>query len=347
MIMTDLPPIHRKLVPWHRKFGRHDLPWQTNKSPYTVWLSEVMLQQTQVATVIPYFHNFLQHFPDIYALASASIDEVLSCWSGLGYYSRGRNLHKAAQRIVESYDGNIPDDIAALQDLPGIGPSTAAAILSLAYNKKHAILDGNVKRVLCRYHGLSVYPDKPEHKQLLWQLAHSNMSTRTAGEYTQAIMDLGATVCSKRQPDCDSCPLKIACQCRQQQAFDTMPLPKPKKKVPEKSIYFAVILNRDGDTLLQKRPEQGIWGGLWSFIEAETVSAFFELSYLEEQDWTELPTFSHTFTHFKLHITPILFELARKPRLNANQIWYNSDNHTVGLAKPVSKILEQVMEFTS
>lgn len=343
--MNNMPPIHRRLIPWYRKHGRHDLPWQLDKSPYTVWLSEVMLQQTQVSTVIPYFQNFLLHFPDIYALANASVDSVLAQWSGLGYYSRGRNLHKSAQIIVDEFDGELPDDIEQLQQLPGIGPSTAAAIMSLAFNRKHAILDGNVKRVLCRYHGMEVYPEVPTVKQQLWQLAHDHMSSRTAAAYTQAIMDLGATVCSKRNPGCDRCPLSRDCIAFRETSYHAIPKPKPRKALPRREVYFAVLLNRRGEVLLQKRPDNGIWGGLWSFIEAESLSELLDSHALNEHDWMELPAFSHTFTHFKLEITPLLFELQRIPRLRNNQIWYNEQKqHKIGLAKPVSKILNQVLE---
>ncbi|WP_231104270.1 A/G-specific adenine glycosylase, partial [Xanthomonas graminis] len=269
----DSFPSH--LLAWFDRSGRHDLPWQHPRSPYRVWLSEIMLQQTQVAVVIPYFLRFLQHFPTLPDLAAADTDAVMAQWAGLGYYARARNLHAAAKRCVELHDGELPRDFDALHALPGIGRSTAGAILSQAWNDRFPILDGNVKRVLTRYHGIAGYPGLPAVEKPLWAIAQAHVAAVADGrmaDYTQAQMDFGATLCTRANPACVLCPLQHDCVARRDGLVEALPTPKPGKTLPEREALALLLENAAGELLLQRRPPSGIWASLWTLPQAESES---------------------------------------------------------------------------
>ena len=289
------------LIRWQRAHGRHDLPWQ-GADAYRVWLSEIMLQQTQVATVLPYYQRFIAAFPDVESLAAAQIDDVLAHWSGLGYYARGRNLHRAAQHIVSQHGGQFPRQFEQLLELSGIGRSTAAAICALAYHQNHAILDGNVKRVLARYCGIHGVSTEKSVEAQLWQAAVSLLPEQDIAAYTQALMDMGATLCSRSKPQCERCPVRGECVANLSGQVALLPTPRPRKIIPEKSATFLMLLH-NGMILLEKRPPSGIWGGLWCPPQVGVIAEFMQQHKLNGEVLS-LPTFSHTFTHFKLHISP-------------------------------------------
>lgn len=338
-----------KLIAWQKHDGRHDLPWQVSHDPYAIWISEIMLQQTQVATVIPYYERFMARFPDISAIASASEEEVLTYWAGLGYYARGRNLRKAAQIIRELHSGRFPSGFDEVAALPGIGPSTAAAICTFAFGQRHAILDGNVKRVLARTYGVSGYPGEQKVENALWDLARSLLPEDDLETYAQALMDLGATICTRSKPHCERCPVRVGCAALQENRIRELPGPRPRKAVPEKHAQFLVI--RHGpDLLLEKRPAPGIWGGLWSLPETEPDSdpaqACLQVSGQLPGRIQVLPVLTHSFTHFKLHIQPIEVTLSRKPsraQESGGQIWMPlADALHAALPKAVEKILRKL-----
>lgn len=330
-----------RLVRWQAEAGRHGLPWQ-GADAYRVWLSEIMLQQTQVVTVIPYFERFVARFPDVAALAVASEDEVLALWSGLGYYSRARNLHRAAQQVVESHEGAFPQDFERIQALPGIGRSTAAAICALAFHQPRAILDGNVKRVLARHAGIAGWPgDKPVEVRL-WQEAEARLPQREVAVYTQALMDMGATVCTRSRPRCAACPVQADCVALMQERIADYPAPRPKKAVPERAASF-VLLQHGDDLLFERRPASGIWGGLWCPPQFDSHDA--ALAYADSMGGQKrrLDGFTHTFTHFKLHITPLLVELAGKPALaeEPGRVWLDrASAMQAAIPTPVRRMLE-------
>jgi A/G-specific adenine glycosylase len=335
-----------KLIAWQKHHGRHDLPWQQNRDPYAIWVSEIMLQQTQVATVIPYYSRFMARFPDIAALARASEEDVLTCWSGLGYYARGRNLHKAAQIIQQQHAGQFPDSFDDVATLPGIGPSTAAAICVFTFGQHHAILDGNVKRVLARVFGMAGYPGTKPVENTLWQLARSLLPKKNLGTYTQGLMDLGATICTRSKPRCTGCPMQADCVALIENRIGELPTPKPAKALPEKQAVFLVI--RHGhDLLLEKRPSPGIWGGLWSLPEASTdmdpAQTCMQVCGQMPNEVNRLTPLTHTFSHFKLHIQPIELRLSRRPLKTGeagSQIWMPlQDAIHAALPKAVEKIL--------
>ena len=272
--MTDFST---RLIAWQKQHGRHDLPWQNTTDPYAIWVSEIMLQQTQVTAVIGYYSKFMQRFPTIAALAGATQDEVLQHWSGLGYYSRARNLHNAAQTIMDEHNGVFPGDFATIQTLPGIGRSTAAAIASFAFNQVQTILDGNVKRVLTRHFAIEGWPGTPKIEKELWLLAEQLLPQTDMVAYTQGLMDLGATLCTRSKPQCTRCPLTASCAALQQQRVNQLPTPKPRKTVPEKNTTMLVLLEGDS-VMLEKRPSTGIWGGLWSFPELEADSDYINIA---------------------------------------------------------------------
>jgi len=347
---TDTDWFDQQLLTWHARHGRKDLPWQCNPTPYRVWVSEIMLQQTQVNTVIPYYQRFMQHFPDISQLAGASIDDVLQHWSGLGYYARGRNLHKTAQIIHERFDGEFPDQIDILQSLPGIGRSTAGAVLAIAYNQCHAILDGNVKRVLTRFHAIEGWSGTPAIERMLWTIAERHTPQHDAARYTQAIMDLGATLCTRTQPRCDTCPLSRDCIARQQNRMKDIPTPKPRRVIPVKQTNMLVLVNDKGEVLLEKRPPSGIWGGLWSLPECpdEEEIAVWSKRYLHNEikvigHW---PVLRHTFSHFHLDITPVHGRvIATQPTImdDEHHVWYNPGYaKTRGMAAPIARLIENM-----
>ncbi len=339
-----------RLIAWQKIHGRHDLPWQNTTDPYAIWVSEIMLQQTQVAAVIGYYSKFMRSFPNIAALANASQDQVLQHWSGLGYYSRARNLHNAAVTIVDNHHGKFPQDFETIQTLSGIGRSTAAAIASFAFNQVQTILDGNVKRVLARHFLVEGWPGSPKVEKQLWLLAEQLLPEKEMVPYTQGLMDLGATICTRSKPKCGICPLNQTCQAYQLNRVKDLPTPKPRKPIPEK--YTTMLILRRGDeVMLEKRPPTGIWGGLWSFPELANHEFDDEMamSMLMQQRYRlsasldkSLPTLSHTFTHFKLHIEPRILQV--ESMLNkageTGQVWLSIED-AIGAAvpTPVRKLL--------
>jgi len=344
---------HQHILNWFDCHGRKNLPWQFDKTPYRVWVSEIMLQQTQVNTVIPYFERFMQRFPDVRALAMASIDEVLHLWTGLGYYSRARNLHRSAQLILQNHDGNLPASLEELQNLPGIGRSTAGAIIAIAFKQKAAILDGNVKRVLTRAFGITAWPGEKKVENSLWEIAETLTPHERIDDYTQAMMDIGATVCVRGTPQCEKCPLKINCLARQLGIEKTLPHPKPQKTLPVKQTTFLIIQHKQ-TIFLEKRPSQGIWGGLWSlptldhFSKPEEITRHCQQHFKFQTKTIELGhSFRHTFSHFHLEILPAFVVLTRKPSkimASEQQIWYNlRESQEVGLPAPVKKIVESLL----
>lgn len=341
-----------RLLRWFDSHGRKDLPWQQQPTPYRVWVSEIMLQQTQVQTVIPYYRRFMQRFPTLQALAVASLDEVLHHWSGLGYYARARNLHKASQQIRDEFNGCLPERVEDLVQLPGIGRSTAGAILSLACGQRHAILDGNVKRVLARYHALEGWPGKTTILKQLWSLSEAVTPTRRVAEYNQAIMDLGATVCVRGRPACDTCPLHTGCEARQQGRQQMLPSPRPRRDLPIRAVQMLLLVNPDQEVFLEKRPATGIWGGLWSFPEFadhKALQSWCDQSNIRPASEAEIwPVVRHSFSHFHLDITPCCIKLPNPVGsvMEAGQgVWYNSLNSgALGLAAPVQRLLTRLQQ---
>ncbi|WP_455376392.1 A/G-specific adenine glycosylase [Kaarinaea lacus] len=338
------------ILHWFHLHGRKSLPWQVKRTPYRVWVSEIMLQQTQVATVIPYFEKFMQRFPDIIALADAEADQVMYYWSGLGYYARARNLHKAAQIVRDQYLGKFPENIEQVMSLPGVGRSTAGAILSLACDQPHAILDGNVKRVLARYFMIEGWYGKTSVLNQLWQKAIQLTPTENIASYNQAMMDIGSLVCTRSKPVCEECPVNKGCQAFKENKQSEFPTPKPKKNIPVKSVRMAMLRNTDSALLLQRRPPAGIWGGLLSFPEipddarvdqwcADTLG----LKVSDQQLW---PVVRHTFSHFHLDITPVLISVNQKnPRImdRDHWVWYKGSSVEIGgLAAPVKRLISEL-----
>lgn len=342
-----------RLLRWFDRHGRKDLPWQDGPTPYRVWVSEVMLQQTQVNTVIPYYGRFVARFPDVASLAAASLDEVLHHWTGLGYYARARHLHQAAGVIVARHAGRVPADVQALQALPGVGRSTAAAIVALSAGQPHAILDGNVKRVLCRYHAVDGWPGTPAVQRRLWTLAEAHTPARRVADYTQAIMDLGATLCTRARPACGRCPLRADCRARGRGEQDRYPARRPGRRLPVRSARFLMVCNARGEVLLTRRPAAGLWGGLWTFPECPPEAAPGQWCREELRcriaDLKQWPSFRHTFSHFHLDITPLYARLDGAPDrvMEGEQcVWYNLRRPDQrGLAKPVKHLLDQLSEY--
>lgn len=330
---------------WFDQYGRHDLPWQAQKTAYRTWISEVMLQQTQVTTVIPYYQRFIERFPDVHSLADADQDEVLHLWTGLGYYARARNLHKAAQIVSRELDGAFPTSVEGLEALPGIGRSTAGAVLSISTGQWAPILDGNVKRVLARFYALDQWPGTTASQKLLWQWAEQLTPRQRTGDYTQAMMDLGATLCSRSKPACERCPLQAQCQAYAQNLQNSLPLPRPKKVLPEKQTLMLLIHNQDGHVLLYQRPPTGLWGGLWSLPQVQDLrDAASETGLSLALDSAQpLSPLRHTFSHFHLDITPVKIRLhddALSVMETVPTRWYNPDAPaSIGLAAPVKKLL--------
>jgi A/G-specific adenine glycosylase len=341
--------ISDQILSWYAKAGRKTLPWQQPRTPYRVWISEIMLQQTQVNTVIPYFQKFMTRFPDLPSLAAASEDEVFSLWTGLGYYRRARFLRLAAIQMVNEYDGQLPTTLDALMNLPGIGRSTAGAILSLGYQQYASILDGNVKRVLARFYGIETWPGETQTQAKLWDLASCLTPTRQVAEYNQAMMDLGALVCTRGRPACEQCPLAVDCQAYASGEPSRLPISKPKKAMPVRLGQLAILVDEDHRVLLQKRPSTGIWGGLWGFPElpdnvniAAWVNQAFTCDLLTQE---VLPSFRHTFTHFHWDLTPFYLEVRQlHPKNLAALRWFAPGEwHEVGLPQPVRHLLQGLM----
>ncbi len=346
--LTNPGDFSSRLLDWYDRHGRKHLPWQQDASAYRVWVSEIMLQQTQVASVITYFTRFTLRFPDVRALASASLDEVLHLWTGLGYYARARNLHRAAQIICDQHQGEFPSDLAAVEALPGIGKSTAGAILALAFNQRQPILDGNVKRVLARYGAVEGWPGQANVEKQLWSLAEQLTPVARVAHYTQAIMDLGATVCTPKNPACDFCPARVKCQALAQNAIERYPFPKPRKALPVRKCSMLMITNTAGEVLLEQRPPVGIWGGLWSFPECDPQTDWrlwlaeqLGLEIESAQTWSSV---KHTFSHFHLEIQPVHVVTRMTGRVlmeGGTRVWYNSIYPDArGFAAPVKRLLD-------
>lgn len=337
----------KAVLNWFDRHGRKDLPWQINPTPYRVWVSEIMLQQTQVLTVIPFFKRFIDKFPDPEALGSASTDTILHYWSGLGYYARARNMQKAAKLIVER--GGFPPNLEELVSLPGIGRSTAGAIISIGFKKRAPILDGNVKRVFARFHVIEGWPGNANVSRELWQLSDHYTPDKRVAEYTQAIMDLGATLCTRAKPACDRCPVRPGCQGFRQGRVSELPMRRPKKVIPVRKCYWLVLRDDRGHFSLERRPVTGVWGGLWAFSEFEQKNALIDWCYLQEIDqdavnW--LPERRHTFSHFHLDYTPALVRqnnsIPHVAESNRTR-WYDPKaENRLGLPAPVSRLLDQL-----
>jgi A/G-specific adenine glycosylase len=343
-----------QLLVWFDQYGRKDLPWQHDKTPYRVWVSEIMLQQTQVSSVIEYYQRFMQSFPTIESLAEAEEDTVLEHWAGLGYYARARNLHKTAKIVVNELNNNFPDNIEEIVKLPGIGRSTAGAVLSIAFKQSACILDGNVKRVLCRFHGIETWPGERKTENHLWELAEQHTPLARNDDYTQAIMDLGATCCSRSKPNCEHCPFTESCIAFEKGIQAQLPKSKPKKVIPQRETWIALI-EHAGKILLEKRPPTGIWGSLYSLPEFNA-----ELTHPEAQTAIESKfniklnldemhdSIQHTFSHFKLEMKPLKLSVLTKDMSDKVQIqeasqfhWYEkSQLHTIGLPAPIAKYLK-------
>ncbi len=339
----------RRLLAWHRRHGRHDLPWQRPRTPYRVWISEIMLQQTQVATVRPYFQRFVERFPDVQSLAAADLDEVLHLWSGLGYYARARNLHQAARRIVTDHGGRFPERFDAVLALPGIGRSTAGAILSLALDQRHPVLDGNVKRVLARHFAVTGWPGRAAVARRLWFLAETLLPEKHVADHNQALMDLGATLCTRRAPRCDHCPLADDCRAHAQGTVERLPEPRPRRKRPVKAVQMLLVREPGGGVLLERRPPTGLWGGLWSLPElplTEDSEGWCRLRGLDVVAQRRLEPRDHTFTHFELKIHPRVLEV-KKPHHHSldgqDALWYKPGRTVGGLAAPVQRLLQELL----
>jgi A/G-specific adenine glycosylase len=340
-----------QLLDWFDLHGRKNLPWQQNRTAYRVWVSEIMLQQTQVATVIPYYERFMASFPTVEDLAAATQDEVLQHWAGLGYYARGRNLHKCAQAVIELYQGEFPNTVDGLVALSGIGRSTAGAIISLSSGERAAILDGNVKRVLARFHGTEGWPGKTAVADILWAHAETHTPEQRCDDFNQAMMDLGATLCTRSKPDCGRCPLQDDCFAYQHARQTDFPNKKPKKTIPVKTTQWLVLRNPQAEILLEQRPQQGIWGGLWSFPEItleDHGQAHSEAHYGKVARYTQSPQFRHTFSHYHLDIQPTMVTLDKAQtmiRSDDQQRWYKLEElHALGMPAPVKKLIDQLID---
>jgi len=339
----------RRIVAWQGVSGRRHLPWQRPATPYRIWVSKIMLQQTQVATVIPYFERFMARFRSPRELAGAPLDEVLHHWSGLGYYARARHLHAAARRICDTHGARMPATYDELIGLPGIGRSTAGAILALAYQRRYPILDGNVRRVLARHRLIEGWPGEAAVQGRLWRTAEALVPTRDIPAYTQGLMDLGATVCTRRGPDCTRCPVSADCRAVAQGRQETLPAPRPRRPRPLRAVTLAVVCNRRGEVLLERRPPTGIWGGLWSLPQLTDPAAALQWCTRtlgtppsRVAPWPEV---EHGFTHFRLRITPIHL-VVESPALRvmegARFLWYNRARSRGGLAAPIARLIGQL-----
>ncbi len=344
------PRLAPALLDWWDRHGRKDLPWQRDPTPYRVWVSEIMLQQTQVATVLRYYDTFIAAFPDVRALADAGPDAVLHRWSGLGYYARARNLHRAARVVCEEHGGVLPPDFDVLATLPGIGRSTAGAILCLAGNQRHPILDGNGKRVLARVFHVAGYPGESAVAKQLWWLAGQCTPVARVANYTQAIMDLGASVCARRRPACAMCPLASGCLAHRDGVAEQLPARKPAKARPRKATVVMICVRPDGAVLLERRPDAGLWGGLWGLPETssiEGVAGWFATAFgAAPASQLVRPVLKHGFSHFDLDMTPVELHVHRAPAQvmeGSRWLWYKTDAPAqVGLAAPIARLLSSL-----
>ncbi|MDF9391355.1 MULTISPECIES: A/G-specific adenine glycosylase [Methylococcus] len=349
MSLLLLSAFQQAVLDWFDLHGRHDLPWQRPRTPYRVWISEVMLQQTQVATAIGYFERFMQRFPRLAVLAAADVEEVLALWSGLGYYGRARNLHRTARIVAEHHAGELPADLAGLTVLPGIGRSTAGAILSLGFDRRAAILDGNVRRVLARHHGVGGWPGTAKVEKELWRLSEELTPSTRCADYNQAMMDLGATVCTRRAPDCTACPLAGACIARREGRQTELPVPRRAGPTPVRSTYMLLMVDPDRGVMLQKRPPAGIWAGLWAFPEfadLDEMSTWCALHSIHPGRIEPLPRRRHTFSHFHLDYTPVVVHCgARRTGVEegAQGLWHPVGAEIgFGVPAPVRQLLHEL-----
>ncbi len=343
-----------RIVAWQRSHGRHDLPWQRSRDAYCIWLSEIMLQQTQVATVVPYYERFIARFADVHSLAEAPIEAVMSAWAGLGYYSRARNLHRCAKLVVAIHGGEFPCSVESLAQLPGIGRSTAAAIAALAFGERAAILDGNVKRVLARHFGIEGYPGSPSVARALWQCADGLLPTNDEiGAYTQGMMDLGATICTRSRPQCTACPIGETCVARREQTVDRLPASRPRKERPIRTGTVLVLRDLDGTYLLQQRPPAGIWGGLLSLPEFEAdatdeaiVAEFWARYGFQITLQEAFGEIRHEFTHFTYVMRPRLAQVTRIAGAASSSLHAVSETelHTAPLPAPIRRLLLRLTE---
>jgi A/G-specific adenine glycosylase len=340
--LTAQHPFTDQLIAWQKAAGRHDLPWQKTRDPYRIWLSEIMLQQTQVATVIPYYQRFLTSFPDVMALAAAPIELVIEHWAGLGYYARARNLHRCAQQIATVHAGKFPNSCEQLLELPGIGRSTAAAIAAFAFGQRAAILDGNVKRVLCRQFGVEGFPGSATVDRSLWTLAESLLPNADIEAYTQGLMDLGASLCARSRPDCIACPVSSGCIAYRDKRQAELPASRPRPAVPERSATFVFILNGQ-QLLLERRPASGIWGGLLVPPEGEAGQVLARLGLSAKSERT-LPDLKHSFTHFRLTLRPVICKVVAASVVAENgQVWIDlAQASKAGVPTPIGKLIRQV-----
>ena len=346
-----MPNFSAKLIRWHKHHGRHHLPWQGIRDPYAIWLSEIMLQQTQVTTVTPYYQRFMQRFPNIESLSLGPLDDILTLWSGLGYYARARYLHQSAQLIMKNHDGKFPRQLDLIQQFPGIGRSTAAAIAVFAFGERCAILDGNVKRVFTRYFGIEGYPGNQKIQNQLWEKAIVLLPDKNAKDnietYTQALMDLGALVCTRSKPNCTACPLQQSCTALRENRVNKLPTIKPRRPLPEKETVF-LILTKQKKILLEKRPMPGIWGGLWCPPEMTTnkdATTYCSQHYnLSIKPVSDMPPMNHSFTHFKLRIHPKLLKVSSQIDSKQNKaMWLTLDEAlAIAIPTPVRKLLKQI-----
>jgi A/G-specific adenine glycosylase len=337
-----------RLLDWFGQHGRHDLPWQVERNPYRVWLSEVMLQQTQVATVIPYFERFVARFPDLQALAEAAVDEVLHLWSGLGYYARARNLHRAARKLCAEHGGRFPDTVEGWLELPGVGRSTAAAILAQSADRRHAILDGNVKRVLARWFAIDGWPGEAGVLAALWQASEAVTPATRAADYTQAIMDLGATLCTRSRPRCGDCPVRDGCRALATGRIAELPARRPAKAARRHRTVTWLVAHGPEGVYLEQRPARGIWGGLWGFPEfPDAASAIGALNQRFAVTGAPVawPAIDHAFTHFDLTIEPLIAGVggSRAEVQESPAVWYNLVSPPLlGLPTPVAGLLREL-----
>ena len=346
--MTDW--FAQRVLAWAARHGRKDLPWQRERTPYRVWVAEIMLQQTQAQTVIPYFEQFISKLPTAISLANAPIDDVLSLWTGLGYYRRARLLHMAAQKIVKEHDGHVPNSLDALLDLPGIGRSTAGAILSSGFDQRGVILDGNVKRVLARFHAVEGEVQRAAVLNRLWSLAEQHTPTERNADYTQAIMDLGATCCTKNSPDCSNCPVHARCDALAANKVEHYPNPSRRKSIREETLHLLLVVDAQGRTLLQRQPADGLWGGLWLPLQVDSaIHPTALLSYIgisEGQFNCEkvLAPFKHMLSHIHFAIEAKVVYLSNTPQLDSSHddlVWLDTNaSPTIGLSRLTLAVLE-------
>ena len=342
-------PFAERLLSWFEVRGRRGLPWQVDRTPYRVWVSEIMLQQTRAATVVPYFTRFMAAFPAVEALAAAELDRVLGHWAGLGYYARARNLHAAARKVVHDYGGEFPATVEGLMTLPGVGRSTAGAMLALAHCKRAPILDGNVKRVLARHEAVEGWPGRTAVQKSLWEHAERYTPHEKVAEYTQAIMDLGATLCTRTRPRCGECPLAVDCKARVAGIQGMLPTPRPRRKRPQREVRMLLITNADREVLLERRPPNGIWGGLYSLPELAAEDGPRDWCHrhlgVDVREHTARSPLKHGFSHFDLMIHPLEIRLDTAANALMDRdgwLWYNrTQEPRVGVAAPIAVLLKR------